>query len=301
MSCRGMQEGWTPRARRSPRWLAILPLLASLMGCRERFPSASLETLNYPPEWSAEAVAHVGLAEDPDQALVTVGDVRVDPGGRIYVVQAGDAQVRVFGPAGDLQLIVGGRGEGPGEFVRLSGIGFREDTLYVSDAGLHRTSFFDTQARFIRSESWESLRIPAGEVGGGTAAFITSAPQVLLPDGSGLIRPEMRVNIAAAAVQPGSSRTSVPALIARIRRGVPALDTIVVYEIVNRVTRAPSSEGAPGIVDCPFSLDPMAELMVDGSGAVLVQRPLASRTDRAEYRLILVGPSRDTIFTASIP
>jgi hypothetical protein len=70
----------------------------------------------------------------------------------LYVTMRGDGRVTVLTPDGALVRRTGGQGEGPGEFVGINGLGWRNDSLWVMDAQLGRLSWFDARGAFLGSE-----------------------------------------------------------------------------------------------------------------------------------------------------
>lgn len=110
------------------------PLLAAmgfgvLAGCDSRETPATA-----PFDSVFELVERVRL-EEPDSAPLTgIMDFNVAPDGRFIVVDEGRPQVRIFGPSGNLQRIVGRHGDGPGEFTEPTDAAMdRAGRLYVAD------------------------------------------------------------------------------------------------------------------------------------------------------------------------
>ncbi|MCG6956953.1 MAG: hypothetical protein LJF04_13265 [Gemmatimonadetes bacterium] len=77
--------------------------------------------------------------------------VRVDPRGNIWVADAQSDEIRIFHPDGSFWKSVGGRGEGPGEFmsVRLLGA-FRGDSVAVWDDAQGRMTVLDPEGAVAR-------------------------------------------------------------------------------------------------------------------------------------------------------
>jgi hypothetical protein len=163
------------------RW-ATLPVVASLVlaaGC-ERGDGPGVdpgvdpgETL---PLWSLEETFQTGSPDVPGYDLTDVSAVAVSRDGVAYVAESRDPGVRMFEAASGTCLGRFGReGPGPGEFERVSSLGLRGDTVWVSEPGwIHRFS-------------------PAGEsVGSQRIRFQPPAPSgagatVPLADGWGLM------------------------------------------------------------------------------------------------------------------
>jgi hypothetical protein len=74
------------------------------------------------------------------------------PGGRIAVANAGSSTLRFFDLEGSFLGEVGGVGDGPGEFRRLTSLKrYGTDSLVAFDADLRRISIFTTDGDFARS------------------------------------------------------------------------------------------------------------------------------------------------------
>ena len=76
--------------------------------------------------------------------------IAVDDWGRVYVVDAKPAVIKLFGSDGRFIRTIGREGEGPGEF-RVGFIAVRGEHLVLHDPRIGRTSVFDTTGTFVRS------------------------------------------------------------------------------------------------------------------------------------------------------
>ena len=85
-------------------------------------------------------------------------DVAVDSEGRIFVVDSQLEGIHVFSQDGWLLRVLGSRGDGPGEFKRLTGVAVGpQDVLYAWDAYLKRVSAFAPSSNdFVNTLSIES-------------------------------------------------------------------------------------------------------------------------------------------------
>lgn len=87
----------------------------------------------------------------PEEAdLSPVGTMAVAPSGEIFLSQGEDNRITVFSPAGEARQI-GRAGGGPGEFRRLTRIGFFGDSLWALDVGTNRVSIFSPMGEYVRS------------------------------------------------------------------------------------------------------------------------------------------------------
>ena len=100
--------------------------------------------------------------------------------GRIAVLSAGVHQVLVFEPSGRLSRAFGGRGPGPGEFVRPEHMQYlAPDTLAVWDHWMGPVSYFDTTGTLLTERPTDRSRTLAS-LPDATAESRTTP----LPDGS---------------------------------------------------------------------------------------------------------------------
>jgi hypothetical protein len=76
---------------------------------------------------AATSIAVTLGEEDNDGMLFRPFQAEEGPDGNIYVFDAKDAYIKVFSPKGAYLRRMGGRGQGPGEMLRLGGFGFTPD------------------------------------------------------------------------------------------------------------------------------------------------------------------------------
>ena len=97
-------------------------------------------------------------ASGPTQ-FYRIQNVHVDPQGRLWVVDGQSGELRIFHPGGSHFKTIGGRGEGPGEFLRIRLLGsFRGDSVAAWDDANGRLTVFDGEGDFVRTE-----RVPAND------------------------------------------------------------------------------------------------------------------------------------------
>ncbi len=93
------------------------------------------------------------------------------PDGRLVAPSSGTYDIRLFAPQGEFLEGLGGRGEGPGEFMRLSAAWPRGDTIEAFDSELRRVTRFlpngSTEVVPISSGEYASLGLGAGPLGRG--------------------------------------------------------------------------------------------------------------------------------------
>lgn len=118
----------------------------------------------------------IGNVDDPDTGFSQIRRVISNDDGRVYVLESQDRHVRVYDAAGALLRVIGGPGEGPGEFRSPFELGLVGDTLWVHDVSLHRLTLFTTDGELLRAFTLPRIQIePApGIVGYLEAASVRS-------------------------------------------------------------------------------------------------------------------------------
>lgn len=96
----------------------------------------------------------VGSLDDDCSAFGDINSLAVDDAGLIYASDAQTNEIRVFSPAGDCLRTFGGDGDGPGEFVMLAGIAWREPGhVWGLDAVRNRLTVFDSLGSTLATHS----------------------------------------------------------------------------------------------------------------------------------------------------
>jgi hypothetical protein len=240
----------------------------------------------------------VGSLDDPDKILTRVGDVLIGPGEELYVAQPQDGNVRVYDAGGALTGKVGRSGKGPGEFARLTYLGLRSDTLYATDNGLGRVSFFSGDGRFLRSRQWTTALRSERSPDRVWMMYGETVPQRFLPDGTALVEVEAFEIFGMDSQQrdPIRSLGEWPHPFLRVDTTGQAIDTLSQERREKRLFRV-DQRGVTLYFPTPFEDAPLAALMRDGSGVVVVDRPVATRKRDATFGVTLVSPAGDTVFS----
>jgi DNA-binding beta-propeller fold protein YncE len=128
----------------------LIALLATaLVLASPSFPAETTKTL-----WSKTSFGAGDYFHEP-------ADIEVD-GARslIYVVDAGSCRVLVFDSQGEFLRAVGQKGQGPGEFLRPTGMCLvRAGGFAVADFGSNRIQTFDAAGTFVRSVAVKQARV----------------------------------------------------------------------------------------------------------------------------------------------
>ena len=92
-----------------------------------------------------EPVVTIRPEQSERHLIASVSDAAYDPARReVYVADALEANVKVFGWDGSLRRVLGRKGNGPGEFVQANHVELGDDgRVHVADTGRHLVQVFD--------------------------------------------------------------------------------------------------------------------------------------------------------------
>ncbi len=259
--------------RIAPLILALL--LAAACAAGDRAADAELD------RWSLAPELRIGAVDDPEYALTTVGGVLPGPDGTILVSQPQEMTIRVFDAEGRVVRSIGRSGEGPGEFQGLDRMGWRGDTLYVTDYQLRRINYFLADGTALAS-----VRVAAPAL---EPPFVPTVPHSFMRDGSGILTPAYFLRMG--------SIDSVPLL--RLGPG-DALDTLLWMDRRNNslaVTIGSSNMYATQ----PFTDHDIEAVAPDGSMIVIVRRNAADAVPSAEFPVTAIDAGGDTLWSVTIP
>ena len=121
------------------------------------------------------------LANDSAQLIWSVVGLARLPDGRVAVLSSENRQLMLFESSGELARIVGGPGEGPGEFIRPERLQYLPpDTLVVWDYFLRAIDYFDSSGKLLRERTVDYARLRELGAWG-------ESRRIPLPDGSFLV------------------------------------------------------------------------------------------------------------------
>jgi len=163
--------------------LCAAGVVVALAGCDSRSDtgSAAPAVPGAPVGIEAVSALSVGvLGGDSHQEFDGVVRPFLLPDGRLVVPNSGGYDIRVFAEGGVFLEGLGGRGEGPGEFMYLSAAWPRGDTIEAFDGDLRRITRFlpdgSTEVVPIAGGEYPDLGLGAGPLGRGwTLGGVTAA------------------------------------------------------------------------------------------------------------------------------
>jgi len=167
---------WCHSHSAAPR--AIAGLLLAVTGCGQQTADAPalsthidtvagvmrVSNTGTAPERQLRPVLTVGsagaLGEPADDEFGRITSVGLSPSGDLFVADQLRSEIRAFGPDGQLKLVIGRRGQGPGEFLALYSLAWVGQTLLALDYGNGRI------ARIGADGSWLGQYAAPGRVSG---------------------------------------------------------------------------------------------------------------------------------------
>jgi hypothetical protein len=228
--------------------------------------------------WRLREDLRIGSETRAELSFTYVSAVVIDRHGNIHIAQPQDHEVRVFDSRGRFLRTVGRRGSGPGEFRSIGALGFRGDTLWVTDPVQYRISLFDPDGRLARSVRLQAPLVPGSSYPGG--------PEGLLASGAFLSHPRYgEATLRAGVVRPVVLVDGEGAVLDTIgqQRVAPPGGTIRVGQRVFRF-------GQPQAI----SDGSLLALAPDGTWLVLVHReqPASPESGRFTVEIVWPGGSR---------
>jgi len=156
-----------------PRWMFGVPLLFTIIGC-DRVGQVVEEPRTAAFEEIFEQVERIVLDEPEGRSLTRIFAFDVAPDGSLVVTSAAEQEVRLHSRSGRLLRVVGGPGDGPGEFRLPAGATLIDGRLFVFDSRNSRVT------RFREDFSFDTIfPVAPGEIRGGALQFAHAGQLVL--------------------------------------------------------------------------------------------------------------------------
>ena len=236
-----------------------------------------------PPEWSLSTAVTIGSADDSVYGLSAVTAVLADAE-QTYVLLAQDGLVRTFTRDGQFVRDFGRRGQGPGEFVSPTSMGWHGSRLWVADLRTMRFTYVDV-------ESGDAEVVPYRVDTPETYHVLGIAPRAVLADG----RLVGSGRVSAVGLTRGGM-TELPLIVTE--GDLSGRDTLATLSMVGQVVEI--TAGLPmetwEFLTHPLPDDDMISFAPDGSGAVLVTRRSWLGTGSAEFGVARIDHRGDTLF-----
>ena len=244
--------------------------------------------LGQTPEWSLRRGVAIGSVDDPVYGLSAVRGVLADAD-YVYVLLGQEGRVRVFTRAGRFVRDLGGRGEGPGELMTPSTLGWRGSRLWVADVGLRRFTLFDVA-------TGEAETIPYDVDAPLAYHFLSVVPRAILANG-GLVGSPTYSGLRVVA---RGGIWHLPLLVSDTTGALR--DTLTLLSLGGGPVeiRAGLAPDRRTYLMHPLSDDDRIAFAPDGSSAVLVRRESWEDSGPAEFEVAGIDVLGDTLFQRRI-
>lgn len=94
------------------------------------------------------------FGDTDDIYIGSMAGVAVADNGTLFLADRTEAVVHIFSASGEYQTSIGGKGEGPGEFLSISSLKLHENELFALDTQQQRVSVFDAAGHdYLRSHT----------------------------------------------------------------------------------------------------------------------------------------------------
>jgi hypothetical protein len=249
--------------------------LASLVFWAGVLGSTSV-TAQRPPVW--RLIPSSPIAQDGPQgtpAFTRILSVLPASDGSVVIADAANLEISVFSRDGAFLRGVGGAGQGPGEFGRLSSVGLLNDTLWVNDARLQRVTLFTLGGEVLTTVRREPGSSRVGR------------PILLLPGGMAIGSP--------AADRRGLKRDVTPVIM--MDRAGHVRDTLAWVPSKNSdPVMLARPEGGFTIGRQPFPDTGLAVASWDARRLFIIDRSVATTVDSAAFKIVALELSGDTLW-----
>lgn len=221
------------------------------------------------PRWTLSQEWILGVAETGPHFTHILG-LAVSPTGVAYVLDYAPPFIRAFLPSGRPLDSLGYRGDGPGEFQVPWGLGWRGDTLWVTDTRLNRVTLLPRPGTPIK------------------VTVRRATPVGLLSDG-GVLTTANAYDVTGSEGQPTQVRLTRRTRDDQITHAIAVLATGGLY------TQVRFGDGGITMRE-PFTDIPLWKLARDGASVVVVHRPAARSADLGTFTVSRFTPMGDTVF-----
>ncbi|TVP54226.1 MAG: hypothetical protein EA351_13675 [Gemmatimonadales bacterium] len=162
-------------------FVGAIVLVVSLAGCEARSSSPSPHAGSPDLTVGFADTLRIGSHDDAGTTLTRVGGILPLPDGGVWVAQTQEQSIRIFDEHGEPTFVVGGPGQGPGEFMSPGPMGWwgaSRDTVWIRDDFARRLNLFDAEGAFVRAEP--SIPVEVRD------RAPVSGPEAIYPDSTAL-------------------------------------------------------------------------------------------------------------------
>lgn len=238
------------------------------------------------PQWRLQEDLRIGSVDGRNDALTSPSVGAIAPDGRIYVLDRapGSPLIKVFSADGQFVRTIGSNGRGPGEYTSISAFGLHADTVWVSDSGTGRVTFYRTSGELI-----ESFRFGAEDPEDPTR--VSHVPVAILsPDRFMVVSPP-GPDIRSMDVGPVTFRQ---ARLLTDRRGA-VLDTLLVVDVPYPAIVTGARGRGIFILQQAFRDEPIVVWSTRHGHVREVQRRTAPSSGEGEFRVSIRTRTGDTL------
>ncbi len=262
--------------------------LVLCVGCNGR--SASPDDTSV-PEWTAALDLRIGSVDEPDYMLTFFRAMEVGVDGAMYTVHPQEQVVRVFEPDGTLRQIIGGRGEGPGEFQNVGDVGWIADTLWILDFSGYRFSQFHANGELLHSFNVPYL------ADRDTPGVQPPRARELLWDGTLIGAPPA----FSSQIASGQLTHDLPMIMNRDGQVIDTLPPIAFGRNQWAITDPDEPERGGMYRPQPYADGPLWAFAAQQHATIVVDREASTAPDGAYFAVSSISFEGDTLFRRSFP
>jgi hypothetical protein len=269
-----------------PARLAMGVLLCSTaIGCGDRTGSSRVGVIDLGGVATFTERARI---DGHAHGLVPVGGLTVGVDGIVAFLQSQESAVRFFSSAGEPLGTYAGRGNGPGEFLRMARLGWVGDTLWVHDPGQGRITLIGPDRAHVRDERLPTSASPGPEVED-VPPFLAVIPLARESDGS------MLALLEVPAVDPVPEPYTDHVPVGRIDRGGEIQRILALLPLRGVQLLTPIAQ-----MGVPFPNGPQFSVSPDGHRFALAIATLEG-PDAGTFSLTVVDARGEPVHSGRVP
>lgn len=276
-----------------PRYLTFLIVASVCTGCSEdeanRSGLPATVTLLPPSEQDTELPCRVAewvltpdlrIGNSDDMAWTRVRQLLPDEDGGLRFFDS--EELIVLGPSGRVRSRSGGSGQGPGEFMTPTHLGWWKggDSIWVQDAALRRITILTADGEYVRDFRQEESSY--------TATYRVTQVDHFLPDGSSVAQAETQFGV--------EQQDSFPVV---HKRGDGTMVEVVRVAEPGNYARIHDEEW--GVFRHPLPSGPLVAFEPGGERVFVVERPTYDGRGLPRVRIQARSPGGTLMWTRDVP